>query len=276
MTHERDLDRVLDRWMDDGPTVVADRVIATAMTDVHTTRQRGARWARLKELFMTMKPAATLVAVTLIAVLGIAVYQFILGGGPRNIGDDPPPTPTPRAFEDASGELEPGTYASSIDSVEITYTVPAGWTNDPAAPELAGPYAGETGGLSFWIVTDLFADPCRFDQGTLDPPPGPSIDDLANALVAQPGVDAAPPSDIVVDGFAGTYVEYTTPATGCDAFGPWQTPNGVVLFPSTDVRYWILDVDGTRLVMLAYLWDDATEEGRAELQAIIDSVEITP
>ena len=48
MTHDRDLDRVLDRWMDDGPTIVADRVIATAMTDVHTTRLRGARWALLK------------------------------------------------------------------------------------------------------------------------------------------------------------------------------------------------------------------------------------
>ena len=50
MTHDRDLDRVLDRWMDDGPTVVADRVIATAITDVHTTRQRGARWASPKEI----------------------------------------------------------------------------------------------------------------------------------------------------------------------------------------------------------------------------------
>jgi hypothetical protein len=81
MTHDRDLDRVLDRWMDDGPTIVADRVIATAMTDVHTTRQRGARLAPLKELFMTMKPAATLVAVTLIAALGIAAYQLIWSGG---------------------------------------------------------------------------------------------------------------------------------------------------------------------------------------------------
>jgi hypothetical protein len=52
MTHERDLDHMLDRWMDDGPTVVADRVIAAAMTDVHTTRQRDARWAPLKELFI--------------------------------------------------------------------------------------------------------------------------------------------------------------------------------------------------------------------------------
>jgi hypothetical protein len=276
MTHERDLDRVLDRWMDDGPTIVADRVIATAMTDVHTTRQRGSRWVLLKELFMTMKPAATVVAVIAIAALGIAVYQFGLGGGPSNIGDDPPPTATPRAFEGASGALEPARYATSIDSVQITYTVPAGWSREPSAPELAGPIADDIGGLSFWIVTDLFTDPCLFSQGTLDPRPGPSVDDLANALVAQPGVDAEPPSDIVVDGFAGKYVEYTTPATGCAQFGPWQTANGVVLFPSTDARYWVLDVDGTRLVMLAYVWDVATEQGRAELQAIIDSVEITP
>jgi hypothetical protein len=275
MTHDRDLDHVLDRWMDEGPTSVADRVIATAMTDVHTTRQRGARVALLKELFMTMKPAATLVAVTLIAVLGIAAYQFFWAGGPSNIGDSQP-TPTPRAFEDASGALDPGTYVSSVGSVEITFTVPAGWNNEPTSPELAGPH-GEDGGLSFWIVTDLFADPCRFSQGTLDPRPGPSVDDLANALVEQPGIDAESPSDIVVDGFAGKYVEYTTPATGCpDGFGPWETPNGTVMFPSTDARYWVLDVDGTRLVILAYLWEEATSQGRAELQAIIDSVEITP
>lgn len=276
MNQQRDLDRVLDRWMDDGPTVVADRVIAAAMTDVHTTRQIGARWAPLKELFMTMKPATTVVAVIAIAALGIAVFQFVLGGGTRNIGDDPLPTATPRPFEDAPGALEPGRYASSIDSVQIAYTVPAGWANEPSAPELAGPIADEIGGLSFWIVTDLFANPCVFSQGSLNPPPGPSVDDLANALVAQPGVDAEPPSETVVDGFAGRYVEYTTPATDCPQFGPWETPNGVVLGPSTDARYWILDVEGTRLVMLAYLWDVADQEGRAELQAIIDSVEITP
>jgi hypothetical protein len=81
MTHDRDLDRVLDRWMDDGPTVVADRVIATAMTDVHTTRQRGARWALLKELFMTMKPAATILGIAAVAIVALAAYQVLAGGG---------------------------------------------------------------------------------------------------------------------------------------------------------------------------------------------------
>ena len=88
---------------------------------------------------MTTKPAMTAMAVIAIAALGIAVYQFVLGGGPGNVGDDAPPTPRPRAFEDASGALEPGTYATSIDSVEIAYTVPAGWNREPAPPELAGP-----------------------------------------------------------------------------------------------------------------------------------------
>jgi hypothetical protein len=81
MTTERDLDRVLDRWMDDGPTVVADRVVAAAMTDVHTTRQRGARWALLKELFMTMKPAMTVLGIAAVAIVGLAAFQILAGGG---------------------------------------------------------------------------------------------------------------------------------------------------------------------------------------------------
>src|SRR5688572_3852233 len=92
MTQERDLDRVLDRWMDDGPTIVADRVIATAMTDVHTTRQRGARWALLKELFMTMKPAMTMLGIAAVAIVALAAFQILAEGGgigaPRAITAD--------------------------------------------------------------------------------------------------------------------------------------------------------------------------------------------
>ena len=33
MNRSRDIDRILDRWMDDGPSVVVDRVIAGAMTN---------------------------------------------------------------------------------------------------------------------------------------------------------------------------------------------------------------------------------------------------
>jgi hypothetical protein len=95
MTHSRDTDRILDRWMDDGPRVVADRVIAGAMTEIQTTRQRGARRALLKELFMTWNHAAIVLGPAAVIIVGIATYQYLSGGGqgaadlaesPRDVG----------------------------------------------------------------------------------------------------------------------------------------------------------------------------------------------
>ena len=69
MSHSRDTDRILDEWMGDGPGVVADHVIAGAMTEIQTTRQRGARWAPLKELFMTWKHAAVVVGLAAVIIV---------------------------------------------------------------------------------------------------------------------------------------------------------------------------------------------------------------
>lgn len=280
MTRDDAFIGLLEGYLDDyeGTTPLPESVRDSVREQILTTKQIGPLPGPMRYLSMITLPAPARYG----AVAALAIGAVLLGAyalGPRgNIGGapDPEPTPTPRPFEDASGSLEPGRYVSTIDSIEISYTVPAGWNREPTAPELMGPLADEIGGLSFWTVSNVFADPCRFSEGTLEPPPGASVDDLANALAEQPGIDADPPSDVVVDGFAGKYVEYATPATGCEQFGPWPTPNGLVLFPSTDARYWILDVDGSRLVMLAYVWDVATQEGRAALQRIIDSVEITP
>ena len=63
--------------MDDGPRVVADRVIAGAMTEIQATQQRGARRASLKELFITMKPAAMVVGLAAVIILGVAAYQLM-------------------------------------------------------------------------------------------------------------------------------------------------------------------------------------------------------
>jgi hypothetical protein len=114
MTHERDLDHVLDRWMDDGPTVVADRVIAAAMTDVHTTRQRGARWTSLKELFMTMKPAMTVLGIAAVAIVGLVTFQILAGGGgigaPRVITADDLPDIVIAPGEQPDGMGHDSTY----------------------------------------------------------------------------------------------------------------------------------------------------------------------
>lgn len=280
MTRDDAFIGLLEGYLDDyeGSTPLPESVRDAVREQIVTTKQIRPLPGPMRYLSMINLPApARYGAVTALAigVVLLGVYTLAPRSDFGGTGD-PQPTPTPRPFEDASGSLEPGRYVSSIESVEISYTVPAGWKREPSGPELMGPIADEIGGLSFWTVSNLFADPCQFELGTLGTQPGPTVDDLADALANQPGIDPASASDVAVDGFAGKYIEYTTPATGCDAFGPWPTPNGLVLFPNTEARYWILDVDGTRLVMLAYVWDVATQEGRAALQGIIDSVEITP
>ena len=112
MTDWRDLDRVLDRWMDDGPSAVADRVIAAAMTDVNSTRQRGARLALLEEIFMTMKPAMTALGIAAVAIVAGAMYQ-LLAGGDAEIGAPPVIT------------------ADDLPSIVLnSSTTPEGWTID--------------------------------------------------------------------------------------------------------------------------------------------------
>ena len=94
MSRSRDIDRLLDRWMDDGPTVVADRVIAGAMTEIQTTRQHGAGRVLLKELFMTMKPAAMVVGLVAVVIVGIAAYR-LMPDGSQTIGNSPSPSAAP-------------------------------------------------------------------------------------------------------------------------------------------------------------------------------------
>ena len=121
MNRSRDIDRILDRWMDDGPSVVVDRVIAGAMTDIQTTRQRGARWAPLKELFMTWKHAVVVVGLAAVIIVGIAAYQYVSGGGQRagHLAESP-------QIVSASPEAAP----SAPDLAEIVVTndnAPEGW-----------------------------------------------------------------------------------------------------------------------------------------------------
>jgi hypothetical protein len=115
------------------------------------------------------------------------------------------------------------------------------------------------GGLSFWGPSlPIYADACRSsEEFVLDPPAAASVDDVANELAALPGGETSSVEDVTVNEFDGKYIELTAP---CGA----------------DVRYWVLDVDGVRLVMIAHVWPEfQSEVYRTELQGIVDSVRIT-
>jgi hypothetical protein len=148
-------------------------------------------------------------------------------------------------------------------------------------------------GVSVWDVGQVPRDPCRWSDSLDDP--GPSVDDLVEALVAQAQRDASPPVAVTLGGYSGRYLEWSVPAdaivsgdgdfAGCDpqdehldfvswlgdGFGErWQQVAGQV------DRLWVLDVAGQRLVVDATYSPDASEEQRAELEQVVESIRFAP
>ena len=73
MTHERDIERLLDTWLSDGPTDVPDRVFDLVADRIARQPQRPAWRFRIRR-FPTMSTPIKLVAV------GAALLAVLLGG----------------------------------------------------------------------------------------------------------------------------------------------------------------------------------------------------
>ena len=167
---------------------------------------------------------------------------------------------------------------SSVGDVPVTYTVPDGWSSGDW-----GLIKGEpTFGVIFMEVGNTHTDSCPSTQ--LDPPVGPTVDDLASAWADLPAFDATVPTDITVDGFDGKLVEFTVPdydESDC-AYGDLvllgevedPTDGYWAQGPNQHHQLRILDVDGTRVVIVASWYPDTSAEDRAAIDEILSSIQI--
>jgi len=205
------------------------------------------------------------------------------------------PGPTgPTNVLEVEGELEPGPYFIDPDGdastpLMVTYEIAApdweAWIG--AAKTTPDPHVN----LSITTVTNVVRDAC-LDHQPAAPAVGPTVDDLATALSElSPFELTAPPSDVTILGYEGKHLELTVPDgpfTACQdewQLGSWISPllgsptdgfyhgyNGPE--PGLTEDFWILDVDGTRLVLEYNTSPDAPTEAIAERQAIFDSIQI--
>jgi hypothetical protein len=125
---------------------------------------------------------------------------------------------------------------------------------------------GEFAQLSSWAPTRVPMDPCQPKKPS--PPLGPTVKDFARALAAQKRTTTTKPIPVTVDGHEGLYLELTTPrrfdyqACGPDGMQIWEageTERRVLGEPVTD-RYWIMEVDGHRVVISGMTLRAATRE----------------
>lgn len=125
--NERDFDRQLAAWLDEGPASVSDRVIEGALAQVPTTPQRGAGLAPLRSLIMRLQPAAPILGVAAVAVVA-ALFYFAFWQ-PRVGGPEVSPTPSPEgthirgSFTATTFELPLSFQLEAAPSAEGWYVV---------------------------------------------------------------------------------------------------------------------------------------------------------
>jgi hypothetical protein len=206
-------------------------------------------------------------------------------GVPGEATTDASITTLGRGFE----PLAPGEYrigrvnGGRQDLPGILITLPEGWHDIDGWGVHRGSLDAPTVAIQFWDVGQVYGHPCQW-QGTLSDP-GPSVADLADALVGIPLRNASQPVDVVLDARSGRYLEWSVPAdmdfTACDTDGPehyfesWTGGNDGDRYqqgPGQVDRLWILDIDGVRLVIDAFDMPSATDAERQELLEVVASI----
>ena len=224
--------------------------------------------------------AGLLAAAAVVAIALVAVRR----DDPVSPADQPaptvtaPPTLPPQALFGAAGtQLAPGTYF--LDEVEgeptprILVTIGDGW----------GTYGdwgltkdeGRT--ITFTFLDRVFLDACHPGDGN-HPGPLNSLAGLATALSEQGGwIDVTTPSDISIDGYAGKAFQRTVPADLAACLETrLNSGEQSVYSPGETVTSWVLDLNGTFIVVEARVNAAAPPEAGAELAAVLESIRIAP
>jgi hypothetical protein len=211
-------------------------------------------------------------------------------------GSEPTASPTIQDIMELAyfSPLEPGTYFIDPDvdpstPLRVVYEVPAkGWSMWIGAVKF-GDDDGHVA-VSITTVLNLVRHGCR-DHSWADPPVGPSVNDLAAALAdLAPFRVTSPPKDVTIYGYSGKHLELTVPDLHFDRCVDGQLKSWVGAIdaaeegdafygytgPGYSEEFWILDVEGTRLVIAAERSRGSPPEDLAELRATLDSIRIEP
>ena len=237
---------------------------------------------------------------------GLGLVLAGCGSVPPVATDAPAPTMSPSAKDvmrlGPFAPLEPGAFFIDPDGdpstpLRVGYDIPSeGWAQWIGAAKFSD--VGHTG-VSITTVSNLVQHGCD-DHSWQDPPVGPSVDDLVAGLEAlAPFEVTTEVQDVTMAGFPGKYLEWSVPDlpvqrlgddwsfTGCtggklkswvafiDVGEPGDAFYGYTN-PGYREQFWILDVEGIRLMIAAEASPGSPAEDVAERDAIIDSIVIDP
>lgn len=293
MPTDRPLDNRISRWLEaEAPTQLPDRVLRATFERTRRTRQEASwqqvlRRLQMNRMIFGLGGAAVVV---LAAVLALGLYFNSPGVGTPpspspTIAPSPDPTSARTSTPDAGLPLGPLTKEDN--GVTFTITIPAsGWRDEDIVlfkgVEVANlPEAG----LLFWAWPAdtefyVYRDPCR-STSTRPDTPVTAVDDFAAALAAQASRDASEPMEVMVGGYAGKSIVLHAPLDAdffeCEehefvSYGTEQDPlTRYHQGPGQIDELWILDVDGSIVILNAMYRPDTSADLVEEMRAIIES-----
>ena len=306
MTANGELERRLTDFYSRAPLLRApDWVLGSALSTIESRRQRRGLLAPWR--FARMTTSMKLAAAAVVAVSAIAIWQLAPApagpGGPTSAPTTPAPTASPTltpartpAPIPADGAMAAGTYftpplPAPDDGLTLLFTVPEGWYGFGRGTIF--PDGGPGIAFQFLDVTSVNNDLCQWQGPEGDVSAGTTVDDLVAALVAQTAYEVSGPVDVSIGGYSGKRVDVVFPAGLFDGTGSsapdcdggvarlWSTKDGELasIYGQAPDEQWqanILDVDGTRLIIVAQDSPVTSDADRAAGQAIIDSMVIKP
>ena len=294
MTRDDEFIGQLEGYLDEyeGATPLPELVRDAIRAQLPSIQQRPAWWParRFPDMNNSVRLAIAAAAVAGVAIIGISFFGGPNVGGPGVVAVSPSATPMASPTTLVEGDLEAGTYvthpsAFAADPIGVTVTVPDGWSaldRVTLVPAGRNSTNGPDGmALAILDVETLYSDPCHgtsLSDEAGDLVVGPTVDDLVTALADHPAWEASEPTNVTLGGYAGERIDLQLPSdvASCDRgqFLPWYA------YPyaqGADNRWhvWVIDVEGTRVVVLAEDFPGTPAADRAELMAIVDSIQFS-
>lgn len=197
------------------------------------------------------------------------------------VATEPFASPIPRPVElhsgDAGTSLDPGTYRVRGFAVPFTIALPAGWTlAKVTTTSFAIERLSDASINLFMAVADkVYPDPCHTDGGPTTLEPG--TDALVSALSSMPNFEVTDVADASIGGADGKTFKFSNAidvgAANCSGeMLPFATHDedgedvDIAIFGGETDQFWVLDADGTTLLLAI------TDNRVATLQPLLDSI----
>lgn len=300
MTRDRDLERLLDGWLGEGPIQVADRVIDDVAARITRQPQRLA-WRLQPWRFPTVSSTVKLALIGVALVAALLGSSIFLGGGGRGLTATPSPTPTPTASPAPSptatpsqgpGALTdaakgPGRFAGApFDRQPLTWTVtiPAGWSG-AASWAIVGPATPLPEPVIVMLAENwtIPADSCDAAGST----PAASTAEFLAAIAKRADWHPSNPVATTIAGYPAKRVDFELPVDVTVCRG--DSDNYIVFAEARDSTgfhaqgssnrwtVWVLDIPGRGPVYVARDSFPGTPAAQVTAaDAIVSSIEITP